>query len=476
MSAHSTLANPPDPPKNKSIDELSSEVSLLSAHIQAATCRLLLLIAEMDRREGYGDLGFVSCAQWLSWCTGERLSTAREKVRVARKLEDSPRIVEAFSRGQLSYSKVRAITRIVTPENETTLLEQALDATTSQLERVVRAHRKAIPAEQEQTARQYDTRFLSYHHDDDNMLVLRGRLPPEVGAVLIKALQVTGDGVQDDSAEPSQQLCDALGEVASAALDQGLAEREGKARPNTYQVLVHVDEAVLEDPHAQGICEVAGGVGVSAETSRRLSCDAPVLMVPGVKNHCCDGHAGKGCKLDLGQSRRRPGAALERAVQTRDEGVCQFPGCENRGHLQLHHVKHWAEGGATSLDNLTLLCSAHHRAVHEGGFTVDRVERGALRFRRPDGVFLLDTPRMVPLSDDPLEALVGQNEALELGIVEETGLQGWDGMLEVDYGGAVEGLMALRPRILATPATPAPAPRAARTPAPRAWAPRGGAA
>jgi hypothetical protein len=242
------------------------------------------------------------------------MSTAREKVRVARKLVECPLIVEAFSKGLLSFSKVRAITRIVTPENEAVLLEQGLDATASQLERVVRAYRRAVPAEEELSRRQQDTRYLSYHHDDDNMLVLQGRLPPEVGAVLIKALQVAAEDAADDSAEPSQRLCDALGEVAGAALDRGLAERAGKARPDTYQVLVHVDEAVLQNPDADGISEVEGGVGVSAETSRRLSCNAPVLLVVDQKQAFCDGHQGTGCKLDLGQRRRRPSAALEQAL------------------------------------------------------------------------------------------------------------------------------------------------------------------
>ena len=157
-------------------------------------------------------------------------------------MQDAPLITEAFSHGRICYSKVRAIARIVTPENEQTLLDYALDGTASQLERVIRSYRRAGAAEQELTTRQHDGRYLSYHHDDDNMMVLRGRLPPEVGALLIKALQVTAeqDTEQPDS-EPSQRLVDALGEVAGAALGQGLAHRAGKKRTPDYQVLVHVE-------------------------------------------------------------------------------------------------------------------------------------------------------------------------------------------------------------------------------------------
>ena len=275
MSAREYGVNTPDL-SQKTTDDLASEISLLAAHIQAATCRLLLLIAEMDRREGYGDLHFKSCAHWLSWRTGDSLPTAREKVRVARKLSQCPQIQQSFATGQVSYSKVRAITRIVSPANEQTLLQYALEGSTSQLERIVRSYRRLAPAEQEQATRQQIRRYLSYHHDEDSepfhparaakraedrrTLVLGGRLPPEVGALLVKALQVGAAGVGEDSSEPSQRLCDALGEVAGAALDRGLATRAGKARPTSYQVLVHVDEAVLCDSREQGRCEVEGGV------------------------------------------------------------------------------------------------------------------------------------------------------------------------------------------------------------------------
>ena len=244
--------------------ELADEITSLAAHIQAATCRLLVLVAEMDRREAYGDLCFKSCAHWLSFCTGDSMPTAREKVRVARKLEQCPQILQAFGQGRVSYSKVRAITRIVTPENEETLLGYALEGSTSQLERIVRCYRRVAPAEQELTTRQHDRRYLRYHHDEDNMLVLEGRLPPEVGAALVKALSIATEMVGgEDSAEPGQRLCDAMGEVACAALDTGLAQRAGKARTSSYQVLVHVDESVLRDDDQQGRCELEGGIGAS---------------------------------------------------------------------------------------------------------------------------------------------------------------------------------------------------------------------
>ena len=446
MIAPETGADAPDL-SSTSNEELADAITLLAAHIQAATCRLLMLIAEMDRREAHGDLHFKSCAHWLSWRTGDNISTAREKVRVARKLEACPQVLQAFAEGRISYSKVRAITRIVTQENEETLLAYALDGSTSQLERIIRSYRRLAPAEQEQTTRQHEGRYLSYHYDDDNMLVLRGRLPPEVGALLVKALAKASEGDDEDS-EPSQRMCDALGEVAGAALHRGLAARAGKARSSAHQVMVHVDEAALRDDREQGRCEVEGGIAVSAETLRRIACDAPVLEV---HDGACDhegqgcGHEEQGCKLHLGRSRRRASAPLERAVRMRDRGVCQFPGCESRGYLHLHHVKHWAHGGPTDLDNLTLLCKFHHRAVHEGGYSVDRDQQGELRFYAPAGFQLQQQPEAVMLEDHPVEALAAEHEAMALAIATENGRPGWDGITPVDYAGAVGWLLEIGP-------------------------------
>jgi len=435
MTLEKSVESAPDLSRDSN-DELGDNIAVLSAHIQAATCRLLLLIAEMDRREAWADLGFVSCANWLAWRTNEQPGTAREKVRVARKLVECPLVQEAFSQGRLSYSKVRAITRIVTPDNESTLLEWALDGTASQLERIVRTYRRARPAEQELAQRQTEGRYLSYHYDDDNMLVLNGRLPPEVGAMLVKALQVASEErCEDSDAEPDQRLADAMGEVAGAALDRGLADRAGKARPKNYQVMVHVDQEVLQESDSPGRCEVEGGVGISPETARRLCCDNPVLEMPVEK------FTGA---FPLERSRRRASARLERAVKVRDEGVCQFPGCESRRFLHMHHVKHWALGGPTDLDNLALLCSTHHRAVHEGGFNFKKTEEGELCFHSPDGQRLEATPPPVVLPPRPVEALLDQHEALDIDA--DTGTPTWDGMGPVDYDGAVGWLLELDAR------------------------------
>ena len=292
-------------PREK-LEQLGEDIAELSAHIDAATYRLLCMIAEFDRNSGWGE-GFKSCAHWLSWRVGWQLGTARERVRVARALEDLPLISEALSKGEVSYSKVRAMTRIARPDNEVNLLVMAKDGTAGHLERLVRYYRRyAGDEEQDQTQRQREKQYLQTYTDDDGMVVVRGRLPPEVGAMLQKALDTAADALRrqqwdedKDHAEDGRQgeekeCCDgcgaqnqedverslqvgALGLVAEQALKSGLGgeseEREaesGRRGPAPKNLLVvHVDAEVLADPQNHGRSYIEGTGSVSA--------DAPLL-------------------------------------------------------------------------------------------------------------------------------------------------------------------------------------------------------
>ena len=154
-------------------DALAAAVSTLAAHIHAATYRLLTLIAELDRREVWAAQGALSCAHWLSWACGIDTHTAREKVRVARALTELPLLSEALAKGELGYSKVRALTRIATPENEDDLLNIGLHGTAQHVEKFVRLHRRAKRAEETERAdAQHENRGLTFWHDDDGTVVL----------------------------------------------------------------------------------------------------------------------------------------------------------------------------------------------------------------------------------------------------------------------------------------------------------------
>jgi hypothetical protein len=347
------------------LERLGDEIAELSAHLDAATARLLELIREFDARAGW-NTGFRSCAEWLSWRVGLDRGAARERVRVARALAMLPRLAQALARGELSYAKVRALTRVATPETEERLLAVGRAGTAEHVERIVRGWRRVDRlAEAKETARRHKSRALHVYQDEDGMVVIRGRLAPEVGAVLIQALTAArealyqkahaqnvpaGTSGADVSAEPPtipQQQADALALVAETALHHGI---DTDAPGERYQVVVHVDAPVLADADAPGQSVLDDGAHVSAETSQRLACDASRVVM----RHDSDGRI-----VEVGARTRTIPPALRRALHHRDRG-CRFPGCGLR----------FGQG---------------HRAVHEDGYQVERQPDGELRLRRPDG-------------------------------------------------------------------------------------------
>jgi 5-methylcytosine-specific restriction endonuclease McrA len=429
------------------LDRLGDAIAELSAHLEAATARLLDLIREFDARGGWGN-GFRSCAHWLSWRIGLDLGAAREKVRVARALGTLPLLTQALARAELSYAKVRALTRVATPETEARLLGVGRAGTASHVERIVRGWRCVDrKAEARETKRQHASRALRIHQDEDGTVVLRGRLEPEVGALLTKALAAAreklyqrsrGEGATPRLADPiadrptmAQQQADALALLAEAALAH---ELDPGAPGERYQVVVHVDATALADPDQPGQSVLEDGPRVSAETSRRLACDASRVVM----RHDEDGRT-----VEVGARTRTIPPALRRALHHRDQG-CRFPGC-GLPFGQGHHVRHWAQGGPTTLSNLAMLCRRHHRAVHEEGYQVDRQPDGALRFRRPDGRPLPEVPPPAAVPADPVQALRAQHDAQGLRPHARTTCPSWLGE-RLDVGYAIDVLHPLATR------------------------------
>ena len=376
------------------LDRLGDEIAELSAHLEAATASLLALIREFDARGGW-NTGFRSCAHWLAWRVGLDLGTARERVRVARALATLPGLAEALARGDLSYAKVRALTRVATPETEARLLAVGRAGTAAHVERIVRGWRRVDRhAEAREAERQHAGRALHVYPAEDGTVVLRGRLAPEVGALLLQALDAGRETlyqrrrvnelapeISDPATEVptrAQQQADALALLAETALHH---ELDPGAPGERYQVVVRVDADVLAGPDQPGQSVLEEGPHVSAETSRRLACDASRVVMR---------HDGEGRVVEVGARTRTVPPALRRALQHRDES-CRFPGCHVRV-CEAHHVRHWAQGGPTTLSNLALFCRRHHRAVHEEGYRIERPPDGALRFRRPDGRPLPEVP------------------------------------------------------------------------------------
>jgi len=427
-----------------SLDRLGDEIAELSAHLDAATGRLLDLIREFDARGGW-NTGFSSCAAWLSWRVGLAPGAAREHVRVARALGTLPLLAQALARGELSYAKVRALTRVATPETEERLLAVGRAGTAEHVERIVRGWRRVDRiAEGREEARRHQSRALHVYQDEDGMVILRGRLAPEVGAMLVQALAAAREALyqqargKDANASPAdvseetptmaQQQADALALLAETALHHGI---DPGAPGERYQVVVHVDADVLADADQPGQSVLEDGARVPAGTSQRLACDASRVVM----RHGRDGHV-----VEVAARTRTIPPALRRALHHRDRG-CRFPGCGVR-FGQGHHIRHWAQGGPTTLSNLAVLCRRHHRAVHEEGYQLDRHPDGELRFRRPDGQLLPEVPPPRELPGDPVKVIRARHDAEGLVLHARTATPGWLGE-RLNVGWAIDVLHPL---------------------------------
>ena len=365
-----------------SLQELEDQITELAGQLNAANYRWLTLIAEFDRRNGWSDGKLPSCAHWLNFKCGLNLGAAREKVRVAHALAGLPKIAASMSRGELSYSKVRAVTRVACEATEDTFLMIALHGTAHHVERLVSGYRRAQEAEElSREARQHTNRNVSYSFDEDGSLVLKARLPALQGAMLIKALdaalesipctEISVDAEEDWNIPQSALRADAMAALAESYLAKCAASSKTADR---FQVVVHVDVETLREGTA-GRCEIEQGPSIPVQTVRRLSCDASLLTLL---------ESEQGEPLDVGRKTRSIPPAIRRALHTRDGG-CRFPGCTHQRYVDAHHVEHWADGGETKLSNLVTLCRLHHRLVHEGTIMVEAQIGGGWRFLHPDG-------------------------------------------------------------------------------------------
>ncbi len=471
-------------------ERMGEEIATLAARIDAATYELLVLIRKFDEEEGW-NCGFLSCAHWLTWRIGLAPGAARERVRVARALGDLRLMSQAMKRGELSYSKVRALTRIARPETEESLVELGKTGTAAHIERVVRSWRRIDRTLEASDDELRDaSSHVATHIDENGMFVIRGRLAPEAGEVLMKALDAAGEKLfaerQEDRPPAGKVRADALTLVAESALESGLDPGSSGDR---YQVVVHVSDEELKatesgsatgclscvpaetlaprvsaetPPAADEDCPMAADAGaenasaatparlgasqlaaatpdgdqpqpasgpsgsrgawlgdshvpVSAETARRIACDAGMVRM----TH------GSGQLLSVGRKTRTIPPPIRRALAFRDQG-CRFPGCTSK-HCDAHHIVHWADGGETKLSNLVLLCRRHHRLLHEGGFTVRMNDEGTVQFLHPRGKPLERCPAPPPIGLHSARELVEYLEDAGILITGAESMPAWDG-------------------------------------------------
>jgi hypothetical protein len=422
-------------------EELGRGIIAGAADVAAAMARWLALVAEFDRQEAWRDWECTGMVQWLNWKCGIAGSTARQHVFVARSLEQLPLVSAAFARGELTYCKVRALVRFATPDTESELVDLARVATGKQLAQIARAHRRATRDPDRARPRK-----IAVDWDDDGDMVVMAKLPADVGRAFLRAMTVAakvvageagddddgdsdGGGGGDDGEAPvdadeRDHLRD-VGMVAAfeALVQLSLAGAGGVAAPPPPPELVIVvtpDELRSADDGPDE--PLPGRQGLTREMVRRLGCDATTATLL---------HDGRGSPMDLGRRSRVASPAQRTALHVRSGGTCEFPGCEHSRFLHAHHIEFWADGGPTDLVNLLLLCTWHHRLVHEERYSIRVDGTGARVFVRPGG-------SEIPIGVTPSDPTARVGVPAASGTIEPQ----WGGE-RLDLGLAIDGILSL---------------------------------
>ncbi len=371
---------------NDQIEQGIGQFLSLSAAALAAACEWLM---EADRGQLFLVDGARNLPEWVSARFGLRHSTAVQLVRVARRLEDLPRLREVFAEGSLSLDQVDAISKLATPDTEEVVISECLGLSNAALDR---AARRANPPSTGEEGEAWRERWLSIQYTLDG---IRGHMDAELPGVEMSlvesAIRERADRIPPNPEsgifDPyPQRMADGLVELATTTGDEN--------GPGPTQIVVHADLDALVENSETGVAEVEGGPVMANETARRLSCD-PIVECT-VYDHRK--------VLGIGRRSRLIPAWLRHQLWHRD-GNCRFPGCPFKGWLHAHHITHWADGGPTDLDNLILLCGYHHRFLHEHGWSIENDPDGKPLFRRSDGQIY---PPIRPGLDPRLRELVGQ--------------------------------------------------------------------
>jgi hypothetical protein len=401
-------------------EDLAAQIVGLSGRLSAALCRWLLLIAQLDEVEGGYPLGFASTSSWLAYACGLSKRAATDHVRAARALASFPALVESMTAGRLSYSHLRAISRIAKP-GETQLVDDLImvaeHGTVAHLEVIVRGLQTV-----DDTTRSTGepNEYVRGSWTDQSQWRLAGRLDPEKGAVIESALKSV-------AAAAGISEADALVLIAEQALAElNDANRRRRLRGDERAaVVIHLNADRGErigsaEPNSRPAARIADGPGLPDRVVQRLLCSGRI------RTALCDRG---GNVLDLGRSQRLVSDKQYRALLIRDHGHCAHPGCTNRRNLDAHHVINWLDGGRTDMNNLILLCEPHHLGLHNGEFSITATGNQQFRFARADGVTL-------PNHVNPTEYITTDRrlETEHPNVPNEAATTRWDGQrLDHDY-------------------------------------------
>ena len=350
---------------NDQVDEALAHFYGLSSAGLAHVCELIL---EVDARQSWMTDGARSLVDWVAARLRVRDDTARQLVRVARRLEDLPVLSARFGVGDLSLDQVDAISRMATADTEQGLIEEALGLSNAVLDRKAR---RANPPSREDEREAHRMRALWIQRTLDGVSgTLTAHLPHLDLEIVETAIRDKADKMGPD---PETGLFDPYPLRMADGLVEVCATTGDQTTTSPPQITVFADLEALTTIDS-GVTELGSGTLIPNETARRLSCDCVLETV------ITDGSQVVG----VGRNSRTIPGWLRRLIHHRDGGRCQFHGCGNQGWLQVHHIRHWSLGGATDLDNLILLCGFHHRFVHEHGWHITTSDDGAFQFRRPD--------------------------------------------------------------------------------------------
>jgi Domain of unknown function (DUF222) len=355
-------------PHSRTVAQLKCDLEVLQNLEGSIRRQKLEALAALEQQRVWRADGAKDMAHWASAHCDESPFATRRWLDAAARLPELPHIRRALSGGRLSLAKVCELTRFATPETEARLVSWAQHVST------LTVRRKADAANVdpiEEVKAQIEERSLAWWYEQDRRLHLEGVLPPEQGAVVVKALERVAQKLPADPERDSEYTIDARRADALVALaSQEIVDDPDSARA---RVNLHVELTALSE--RSGSAEIEGGGIVHPEVASRLACDAIVTQVL----HDPQGHI-----VGIGRASRNVPEWLYRQVRLRDNG-CTFPGCHHKRYVQAHHIWWWEYGGPTNLDNLVLVCDFHHKLVHEGGWRVELgKESGVVHWFRPN--------------------------------------------------------------------------------------------
>jgi hypothetical protein len=343
-----------------------------SARTMASSAGLIVLLSgELDRREGWRDEGATSLESWMEERLGVSTPTARALAHVGERLYDLPHLADALSAGDLSFDKVRAVVDVATPESDGEFRDRAMEHSVRELAQLARSRREVST----ETARaDYEARSLRFN---ESFRTVTAQLPAEAFAEVRGTLEAQARAIPSDGETPwDQRLCDAFVGIVRSA------HSTSRGAP-AFTVVAHVPLEVLLDENSQLPGELERDGLISADTVRRVACDATIVLA--VNDNL--GHT-----MYEGREHRYPTPTQRRELMRRDRH-CRFPGCANATFVNPHHIRWWKpHRGTTDLPNLALLCEHHHHLVHSKQWSVSGNANEELTFVGPTGRTMSSRP------------------------------------------------------------------------------------